>query len=241
MGVLEQVSELRNQGMGDDEIVQNLRERGISPKAINDALSNEQVKKAVSDEYEESAKPSKEIVEENNSEIYEGQYAPQESQEYYSPGDYSQGYETQSQGFDSGTMVEISEQVFSEKIQKMQKQVDAITEFKSIAEGRIESISERLKRIEAVIDKMQISILEKVGSYGSNLDSIKKEMSMMQDTFSKVANNPRTNTAKPQQDMQKQQSTNTNSENFSRQQKTPVQEESFRQQDKKITKRFNKE
>ena len=33
---------------------------------------------------------------------------------------------------------------------------------------------------------MQIKILEKVGSYGGGLESIKKEMEMMQDSFSKT-------------------------------------------------------
>ena len=47
------------------------------------------------------------------------------------------------------------------------------------------------KRIENIIDKLQISILEKVGSYGKNLENTKKEMSMMQDSFRKVMNSPR--------------------------------------------------
>ena len=48
-----------------------------------------------------------------------------------------------------------------------------------------------MKRIESIIDKLQSSILEKVGSYGSNLDSIKKEMSMMQDSFGRIAEGSR--------------------------------------------------
>jgi hypothetical protein len=50
----------------------------------------------------------------------------------------------------------------------------------------MENISDRLKKIETIIDKLQIAILEKVGSYGKNLEGIKKEMSMMQDSFSKM-------------------------------------------------------
>jgi DNA anti-recombination protein RmuC len=48
--------------------------------------------------------------------------------------------------------------------------------------------SERLKRIESTIDKLQLAILDKVGSYGKTLDSVKKEMSMMQDSFGKIVN-----------------------------------------------------
>ena len=219
MGVLDQVTELRNQGMGDDEIIQTLQEKGIPPKLINDALNNEQIKKAVSDEYQPPT-PSEQTEEqpapqENHQDQVYSPQAPQQ-QEYYSPQDYQQpGYEQQ-QGFDSSTIIEIAEQVFAERMQKTQRQIDQMMEFRSITEGKMESISERLKRIEMTMDKLQIAILEKVGSYGSNLESIKKEMSMMQDTFGKVAGNS------PKQVVQQRQQsnpTNNNQENFSKQQK----------------------
>jgi hypothetical protein len=40
--------------------------------------------------------------------------------------------------------------------------------------------------MENVFDKLQITILEKIGSYGQNLENIKKEMEMMQNSFSKI-------------------------------------------------------
>lgn len=134
-------------------------------------------------------------------------YAPQEypSQDYpqnYSPPEYSgysqDPYATQQDYYpqeeysyapsssDTSTLMEISEQVFSEKIKKIANTVEDLKEFKTIAQSQIASTQERLKRIEETIDKLQISILDKIGSYGSNLSSIKKEMAMMQDSFSKV-------------------------------------------------------
>jgi len=50
------------------------------------------------------------------------------------------------------------------------------------------NLLERIKSIEKIIDNLQISILKKVGSYGGNLESIKNEMSMMQDSFRKMVN-----------------------------------------------------
>ena len=47
MGVLEQITQMKNQGIPDQEIVSNLQEQGISPKEINDALSQAQIKNAV--------------------------------------------------------------------------------------------------------------------------------------------------------------------------------------------------
>ena len=83
-------------------------------------------------------------------------------------------------------MIEISDQVFSNKIKNFQKILEATSEAEIALQAKTETISERLKKIETIIDKLQISILDKVGSYGKNLESIKKEMSMMEDSFSKM-------------------------------------------------------
>lgn len=184
MGVLEQISQMRNQGVGDEEIVRTLQEQGVSPKAIGDALSQAQIKQAVVDEYTPSESPQIQQTYAPRTQEMNGfqQQAPQ--QEYYP----QQGYEEYSQGgmMDTSMIIELAEQVFSEKIQKLQKQVKEISEFKVLSESKLDSISERLKRIENMIDKLQVEILEKIGSYGRNLEATKKEMDMMQESFAKV-------------------------------------------------------
>ena len=184
MGVLDQVRQMRNQGMGDEDIVRRLQEQGIPPKAISDALSQEQIKNAVADEYS----PPQDVP-------YSGGYpqnpATQEMNQNYGQQEYypQQGYEESYQpggGTDTSTIIEVAEQVFAEKTQKMQKQLKEVSEFKVLAESKLDSISERLKRIENMMDKLQIEILERVGSFGKNLDSARKEMDMMQNSFAKV-------------------------------------------------------
>ena len=89
-------------------------------------------------------------------------------------------------GYDTDTIIEITEQVFSEKIKKEQKQIESLNEFATLVETRISNYNERIKRIESIIDKLQIAILEKIGSYGKNIESIKNEMGMMQESFEKM-------------------------------------------------------
>ena len=194
MSILEEIMQMKNQGIANEEIVNTLQEQGVSPKEINDALSQAQIKSAVSD--------TEPPLEQNPP--AQGNYAPQTQeipeQETYapSPEQYSQPQEVYQQdsydnyapsgGADSNTIIEIAEQVFSEKIQKIQKQVEDINEFKTLTQIKIDNTSDRLKRIETTIDKLQIAILEKVGSYGKNLENIKKEMSMMQNSFGKMIN-----------------------------------------------------
>lgn len=198
MSVLEQITQMKSQGVSENGIVKQLQEQGISPKAINDAFNQAQIKRAVSDE--NVKKENVGGLQAPPQQTSEGTYTPKtqeiSEQEMYSPQPQQEeqyqgypqedNYEYSQQGVDTNTIIEISEQVFFEKIQKIQKKLDEISEFKTLAESRIENLSERMKKIETIIDKLQIAILEKIGSYGSNLESIKKEMSMTQDSFRKL-------------------------------------------------------
>ena len=57
---------------------------------------------------------------------------------------------------------------------------------KTEIDARTESIEERLKRIEKIIDSLQVSVLRKVGDYVTNVDDIKKELIETQKTIGKV-------------------------------------------------------
>jgi len=209
MGALDEVTKLRDQGISDNEIIASLRGRGVSPKEINDALAQAQVKNAVG-----SAEPGMEgsIMDSQNTNTpsttpeYSGgateqtEYVPENqpitppaienevpqmgsgyAENNYAQDDYGGGY-----GGDTDTIIEISEQVFIEKSKKMKKQISENAEFRALASSKIENMSNRLKRIESSLDSLQSAILEKVSAYGGGLESIKKEMNMMQDSFKKV-------------------------------------------------------
>ena len=264
MGTLDNVTQMKNQGVPENEIINKLQEQGVSPKAINDAMDQFKIKNAVSkpvpgegmepsiigggaqpagnsaraqetgrnvpndefyipqskpnypknqpptQEYQEPAnqsppqtynqEPAAQQYQEPANQNYEEQQGYEQnygggsntnygeqtgySEEYYP----QEGYEEDYGGLGGGTdtMIEIAEQVFAEKMRKIQRQLEDLNEFKTLTETKLNNATSRLKRIEQVMDKLQMAILEKVGSYGRGLDSIKKEMSMMQDSFSKT-------------------------------------------------------
>jgi len=259
MSVLDQVIALKNRGASDKDVVSNLREQGVSPKAISDALSQAKIKDAVQGSesaVEEGMMPSvlgPEKAEELPTEgsisdedlmppprlspsMQSMNYVPlhQEADEEHlyvpQPGDYNQqnqsqqqypvsqqqyqqpqeeyqqqeyapqeNYDYQSQGMqpgismagssaDTDTVIEISEQVFADKVRGIIKQLETLNEFRTLSETKIENLSERLRRIELSIDKLQTAILEKIGSYGRGLDNMKKEVEMVQDSFRKIVN-----------------------------------------------------
>ena len=176
---LERVNELRSQGQDDNSIYSQLSQEGISPREIEDAFSREKIKRAVTSE----------ITMEETPQAPPSPYQqPQEA--YPAPAAYgeqpSYDQQTYSSGTDSNTVIEFAEQVFSEKIKPLQKKVEDMTEFKNLMEIKMAHMEESVKRMENTIDKLQLAVLDKVGSYGQNLESIKNEMNMMQETFSKT-------------------------------------------------------
>ena len=201
MGILDEIKKMRDEGRDEQATVQALKERGVSPKEIDDAFNQMKIKNAVS---KEELQPPQNIQAQNKyvpqtQEISEQMYYPQEetpkefypqenSAQVYSPQENYGDYPQYSGGIDSDTMIEIAEQVFFEKSRGMQKQMESINEIKTLMQERIKDLSERMIAIESVISRLQTAILEKVGSYGENLESIKKEMNMMQGSFGKIVN-----------------------------------------------------
>ena len=215
----------RGERTSDQDLIGKMKEKGVAPKEINDALNRQKIKSAVSADAEDNeemeasimmperpvplptegedlkeedlAPPQTRSRERDRSpkaiEMGEEEYVPKPQEETYAPSqeyapqEYYEEYTPGAGGItDADTMIEISEQVFSEKIKQIQKQVEEMTEFRVLAETKIEHISSGLRRIETVIDRLQAAILEKVGAYGRGVEGIRKEMSMMQESFGKM-------------------------------------------------------
>jgi hypothetical protein len=191
MGILDEIMNMQNKGQNKEEITQTLREKGVSPKEIEDSFNQIKIKNAISnqDDYVPQNQ-QEEYIPQQKEETQEQQiYTPQEYQNQDQYSNQQEPYEEySSENSNTGIMIEIAEQVFLEKIEKIEKQMENFTEFKTNLQSKTNDLSNRLKRIETTIDKLQISILNKIGSYGENLNSIKKEMSMMQNSFGKIVN-----------------------------------------------------
>jgi DNA-binding transcriptional MerR regulator len=214
MGALEQISQMKSQGLQESEIISQLKEQGISPREINDALSQSQVKDAVYNPREETPQSPIPTPPNQTSEATyvpktqeQGEsYAPQPQENYVAPPQeeytppqetYQQtNYEYPQESYSTDTIIDIAEQVFSEKIKKIENQIDKLKDTQTILQTQVEHSTEKLKRIESFMDKLQIAILEKIGSYGSNLESMKKEMGMIEDSFSKIIPHAKKHTAK---------------------------------------------
>ena len=123
----------------------------------------------------------------------EAEYVPQAPVE----GQYEYpAYEQSSAGIGADVITEISEQVVSEKLSEIRKHIEKVIDFKTAIEAKTDTIEERLKRIEKVIDTLQTSVLRKVGDYVTNVEDIKRELIETQKSFSKFVPEIRKKAAK---------------------------------------------
>ena len=205
MSVIEQIDQMKQEGFKDSQIFQNLREQGFSPKQINEALEQSNIKSAVYNDSQQQGEMQPSIMPPVSQETEEPQFAegaysaateeyssqqmPQESYGLEQPGysGYSEyGYQTAGAGTDIETITEISHQIVDEKLEKIKKQIQEISKIKTELQSKTENIDERLKRIEMGIDRLQTTILGKIGEYWRGISDLKEEMHATQESFSKV-------------------------------------------------------
>lgn len=187
MTLIDTIKQMMSQGMSDANIVQQLREQGYNANEINDALNQSKIKSAVYEESEQQAMMNNQqmqpsvMTQEISNQVIQPEYPQyqQAPQEYYQP-----SYQTVS----TEMMTEIAEQIVSEKLNEIKKGISGIVDFKAIIEAKVAGIDERLRRIETTIDKLQLAILGKIGGNLQEIQDIKSELGMMQESFSKVIN-----------------------------------------------------
>lgn len=207
MTVLNDIKGMQSEGKTEPEIISALKAQGVSAREITEALTQSRIKEAVSAPeagYESSTPmpgqemPMPEQSQEMNPSMAQPdyaqsgradvmpQYAPQES---YAPAEQSQQayqeYPQQPQmgGISPDTITEISEQVVAEKLSPIRRDIEKVIDMKTTMDSKLEYFDERLKRIEKIIDRLQLSIMQKVGDYMTNIDDIKKEIVETQKSF----------------------------------------------------------
>jgi hypothetical protein len=148
----------------------------------------ETIKSAVSEQGDEEMQES--IVNAPGQEQEETQpEAPVDNQTYdysqqaYPYSDqYTQQYEY-APTLSTDTITEISEQVVSEKLSQLKDDLEKILDLKTVLDSKIDFIDQRLKRIESIIDKLQLSVLQRVGEYVENVQNLKNEIIETQKSF----------------------------------------------------------
>jgi len=231
MTVLSDIKRMQIEGKTDQEIIGALKQQGISPREITEALTQSKIREAVvapgAGDEAQAPMPGQEALspQEMTPSINDGsqgapeaaayaqdetqqpqpyppqeQQYPQEAQQPYPQEGYppqeQQGYpqeypqyqqQPQMGGISPDTITEISEQVVAEKLAPIREDIEKVIDMKTTVESKLDYLDERLKRIEKIIDRLQLSIMQKVGDYMTNIDDIKKEIVETQKSFKSMS------------------------------------------------------
>jgi hypothetical protein len=174
------------EGMQPSMMAEETKTSNQAPIPEEENMNQAQAPESMPQDY--SPQPPAEQTQYNPQPGYSNQYG--EGEQDYSPSGEAYGneeYESYSPGYSgTDTMIEVAEQVFSEKMKEISKDIKSLIEFKTIYSSKIDDLHERVRRMERQFDKMQIAILDKVGSFGKNIQFLKKEVNMIEDSFSKM-------------------------------------------------------
>jgi DNA-binding transcriptional MerR regulator len=202
MAILDQVMQLKKEGKTDLEIMKDLQEEGFSTAQINDAINQAQIKNAINpmEQTEQrsimaSTPPTEVATAPEPQQNYQELQTPEpQEQEYYTPTtqtydqNYQQDYSNQNYGTNPDTITEIAQQVVEEELKKHKKKTGDVVAFKNNIESEVEQLKSRITRMEKMLDKIQSSIIEKVGEFGENTNFIRKDLENLHNTTSKLMN-----------------------------------------------------
>ncbi len=199
MAALEQIQQMRQQGLTDNQIISSLQEQGIPPKEINEALSQSEVKSAIA--YQDQVQTSQPV---EQSPAAEGQYAQdQYAQQPYPQDQYAgeagadQGQYPQEQyaqepyyqqAVDVETIRNISKQIIDTELEKTKSQISELIKLKTELKFQMQSMDNRLTKIENSMESLQSALLKKIGDYGEAVQDISKDLQATQESFSKLVN-----------------------------------------------------
>ena len=206
MTLIDDIKQLQAAGKTDPEIVTDLQAKGKNIQEIYDALNQAKIKGAVTSEpsgnmpptqSEGSLQPSllnpTSPPETQEADQYQQQqytsYAPQgqpAQQQSYQP---QQQYESSSASIE--TITDIADQIVAERLYKIKKDLDKVTDFRSTILAQISYLDERLKKIEKIIDTLQVTILQKVGDSLTNINDLKNELHETQKSVKALSSAPK--------------------------------------------------
>jgi len=201
MAALERVQELQQQGIQEQQIIQQLQQEGYAVPDINNAMNQVRIKSAVSDVPQEqqgmqqsvmSAPAAQEAAPaETLPTSQPAEYPAQEQYPAYSetPDAYSnQAYYPEQGGYGVETITEISEQIVNDKIKDVLMKVSELSSSKERVETKLKDLDRRLKAIEGSIENLQQAVMGKVREFGESNAAVHQDLEALHGTMSKMMN-----------------------------------------------------
>lgn len=199
------VSELQEKGFSPQEINDAINQSRIKKAVVSPEGMQPSIMQTTSEQEQpeipvpvpiKKKRMQQAAAAQNSALVYPPQETAQPSAEYQYPAQvqtpYDYGYQPATQGAAQGvdveTIEEICEEIVNEKMIEFKNKIEDIGEFKQMIQSRLGDFDERLKRIEANIDRLQAALIGRVQEYGQNIKDLGSEMRAVEGAFSKILN-----------------------------------------------------
>lgn len=166
---IEQVMVMRQRGMGNDQIIQELERQGYNSSQIFDAL--------------------------NQSSLMGPNPGIDQSQNFPQQQDFSQGQfmppqqiveQDQQPQIDKDKIEEITEAIIDEKWKEFEEGLKVIIEWKEKTESKINRLEQEIADLTSALNSLNKSIVGKISEYDKNISSVGTEIKAMEKVFEKV-------------------------------------------------------
>ena len=157
---------MRARGFSNPQIIQSLQRSNYSSQQIADAMAQADIKYNVEAMPQESASP-------------EQGYGYPETPEY-APA------EEAAQPIEMGSLQALVEAVIEEKWQDLIKNVSRIADWKEKTDQRLAAMEQQIASLKDSFDKLQSSIIEKIGDYDKTMTGVGTDLKAMEKVFSKI-------------------------------------------------------
>ena len=167
---IDQVMVMRQRGMGNDQVIQELERQGYNSSQIFDALNQASLMGP-------------------NPGIDQSQNFPQQqdfSQEQFMPQQPMDQPQAPQPQIDKGQIEEVAEAIIDEKWKEFEEDLKVIIEWKEKTESKINKFEQEIADLAATLNSLNKSLMGKISEYDKNISSVGTEIKAMEKVFEKV-------------------------------------------------------
>ena len=167
---IDQVMVMRQRGMGNDQIIQELERQGYNSSQIFDALNQASLMGP-------------------NPGIDQSQNFPQQDfpQDQFMPSQQPMNQpQVQQPQIDKDQIEEVAEAIIDEKWKEFEEDLKVIIEWKEKTESKINKFEQEISDLAANINSLNRNITGKISEYDKNISSVGTEIKAMEKVFEKV-------------------------------------------------------
>ncbi len=161
---IDKVVSMRQQGLTNNQIIQNLQRLGYDSDQIFNALNQADIKVGITNMPQED--------------FGVGQVP--------APEPVPQGRDADEYSVDKERIEEVAEAIIDEKWDELVKSINKIIEWKNKSEAKIFSLEQQFEDLKNDFDKLHQAVIGKIGEYDQNILNVGTEIKVMEKVFQKV-------------------------------------------------------